>query len=101
MSVPARPFADADLSHGVDPVELPEGGMLRRRAGKEPALPVRDKGGCFAIGRVGTHYGRPLVEGIVAEGGKRPAGGVARTKQDIHTNPKSDQKRNMPWPCHR
>jgi apoptosis-inducing factor 3 len=54
-----------DLSQGVPMASIPEGGMLGGHVGDEPVLLSRDGDSVYAIGGRCTHYGGPLIEGIV------------------------------------
>jgi NADPH-dependent 2,4-dienoyl-CoA reductase/sulfur reductase-like enzyme/nitrite reductase/ring-hydroxylating ferredoxin subunit len=54
-----------DLTQGVDPAAVPEGGILLGHAHGEPVLLARRAGEVFAVGAKCTHYGGPLGEGIV------------------------------------
>jgi apoptosis-inducing factor 3 len=71
MSQAATAPTGPDLSRGIALDGLPENGMRLGHIGGEPALLVRHKGGCFAIGATCTHYGGPLAEGIVVDGAVR------------------------------
>ena len=54
-----------DLSQGVPIASIPEGGMLGGHVGDEPVLLSRDGDSVYAIGGRCTHYGGPLIEGLV------------------------------------
>jgi NADPH-dependent 2,4-dienoyl-CoA reductase/sulfur reductase-like enzyme/nitrite reductase/ring-hydroxylating ferredoxin subunit len=71
MSETTSPPPGPDFSRGIDLAELPEESMLLGRVDGEPALLVRHKGECFAIGATCTHYGGPLADGIGADGAVR------------------------------
>lgn len=60
-----------DLSHGIRAEQLPAGGMLQGHARGEAVLLVRHDGEVVAIGANCTHYGTPLVGGIVVDGAVR------------------------------
>ncbi|MBO0735386.1 MAG: FAD-dependent oxidoreductase [Alphaproteobacteria bacterium] len=71
MSDPVNSSQGLDLAEGIDAGRLSEGDVLLGHVGEEPALLVRDKGECLAIGAACTHYGGPLAEGIVVDGAVR------------------------------
>jgi NADPH-dependent 2,4-dienoyl-CoA reductase/sulfur reductase-like enzyme/nitrite reductase/ring-hydroxylating ferredoxin subunit len=54
-----------DLARGVSLTKLIDGGMLQGHAGGEPVLVARRGSSCFAIGAMCTHYGAPLVTGLI------------------------------------
>jgi nitrite reductase/ring-hydroxylating ferredoxin subunit/thioredoxin reductase len=54
-----------DLTQGVDPETVPDGGALLGHAHGEPVLLARIGGDAFAVGAKCTHYGGPLGEGLV------------------------------------
>src|SRR5690349_11637673 len=54
-----------DLSAGVDPSSIPEGGKLLGHAKDEAVLLARVGGEFLAIGATCTHYGGPLAEGVM------------------------------------
>ena len=54
-----------DLTKGVAPAELPDGGKLLGHVGDEQVLLVRRGADIFAVGATCTHYGGPLAEGLV------------------------------------
>ena len=56
-----------DLIDGVLLEELPDGGKLVGHVGSEQVLLVRHGTEVFAIGAHCTHYGGPLVDGLVVE----------------------------------
>ena len=56
-----------DLTEGIALDRLPEGGMLLGHVGNEQVLLVRRSPEVFAIGAHCTHYGGPLVDGLVVE----------------------------------
>lgn len=57
-----------DLVEGIALVDLPDGGKLVGRCGDEQVLLVRCGTEVFAVGATCTHYGGPLVDGLVVEG---------------------------------
>lgn len=57
-----------DLVEGIALVDLPDGGKLVGRCGDEQVLLVRRGTEVFAVGATCTHYGGPLVDGLVVEG---------------------------------
>ncbi len=61
QSQPAGP----DLTQGVSPDDLADGAMLAGHVGEEAVLLARRGNEFFAIGAVCTHYGGPLVEGLL------------------------------------
>ena len=62
---------DRDLSDGVTAAELSEAGMIAGVLGDERILLVHDGKDIYAIGATCTHYGGPLVDGVVIGGGIR------------------------------
>ncbi|RJT19612.1 pyridine nucleotide-disulfide oxidoreductase, partial [Mesorhizobium waimense] len=56
-----------DLVEGIPFSELPDGGKLVGHCGDEEVLLVRRGTEVFAIGATCTHYGGPLVDGLVVE----------------------------------
>ena len=54
-----------DLEQGIATSELPDGGLLAGHAGGEAVLLVRRGNDVHAIGGTCTHYGAPLVDGLV------------------------------------
>jgi 3-phenylpropionate/trans-cinnamate dioxygenase ferredoxin reductase subunit len=67
---PSKP-AGPDLSRGVPLSDLAEGAMLQGHLGGQAVLLVRQGGELFAIGAHCTHYGGPLAEGLLVDGGVR------------------------------
>lgn len=57
-----------DLVEGIALIDLPDGGKLVGRCGGEQVLLVRRGTEVFAVGATCTHYGGPLVDGLVVEG---------------------------------
>lgn len=56
-----------DLVHGIALSDLPDGGKLVGHSGDEQVLLVRRGTEVFAIGATCTHYGGPLVDGLVVD----------------------------------
>lgn len=56
-----------DLANGIDVADLPDGGKLRGYCGDEQVLLVRRGTSVFAVSATCTHYGGPLVDGLVVE----------------------------------
>ena len=56
-----------DLVQGIAFSDLPDGGKLLGYCGDEQVLLVRRGAEIFAIGATCTHYGGPLVDGLVVE----------------------------------
>lgn len=56
-----------DLAQGIALSDLPDGGKLVGHCGDEQVLLVRRGPEVFAIGATCTHYGGPLVDGLVVE----------------------------------
>jgi apoptosis-inducing factor 3 len=54
-----------DLTQGIAATELADGGKLVGRVGDDQVLLVRRQGEVFAVAAHCTHYGGPLVEGLV------------------------------------
>ncbi|MFD2057443.1 FAD-dependent oxidoreductase [Mesorhizobium calcicola] len=54
-----------DLAQGIAFSDLPDGGKLMGYCGDEQVLLVRRGAEVFAIGATCTHYGGPLVDGLV------------------------------------
>jgi len=54
-----------DLAQGIELSTIPDGTMLLGHACGEPVLLVRRGTDVFAIGAVCTHYGAPLIEGLL------------------------------------
>src|SRR5690606_29228144 len=54
-----------DLAAGIPASELADGAMLLGHAHGEPVLLARRGDALFAIGATCTHYGGPLVEGLL------------------------------------
>ena len=60
-----KKLSGPDFAQGVSLTEFTDGGMLQGHAKGEPILVARRGDACFAIGAICTHYGAPLVEGIL------------------------------------
>lgn len=56
-----------DLGQGIALSDLPDGGKLLGHRGDNQVLLVRRGAEVFAIGATCTHYGGPLVDGLVVE----------------------------------
>lgn len=56
-----------DLNQGIALADLPDGGKLVGRCGDEQVLVVRRGSELFAVSATCTHYGGPLVDGLVAD----------------------------------
>jgi len=54
-----------DLAQGIELSRISDGTMLLGHARGEPVLLIRRGTDVFAIGAVCTHYGAPLVEGLI------------------------------------
>src|SRR4029079_9079057 len=54
-----------DLTQGVDVLTVPDGTMLLGHARGEAVLLIRRGDEMFAIGATCTHYGAPLVDGLI------------------------------------
>src|ERR1700722_5908787 len=54
-----------DLTQGIAAAELADGGKLLGRVGDSQVLLVRRQGEVFAVAAQCTHYGGPLVDGLV------------------------------------
>ena len=57
--------AGPDLAKGIDGALLADGAMLLGHIGQDPVILARSGGEVFAIGASCTHYGGPLVEGLL------------------------------------
>ncbi len=57
-----------DLSQGIPSSELAEGKMLVGHSGGEGVLLARSNAQVFAVGANCTHYGAPLVDGLLVDG---------------------------------
>jgi NADPH-dependent 2,4-dienoyl-CoA reductase/sulfur reductase-like enzyme/nitrite reductase/ring-hydroxylating ferredoxin subunit len=67
MNDTAKSPGGPDLAAGVPLSQVPDGAMLQGHVGGEPALLVRRGNELFAIGATCTHYGAPLVEGLLVD----------------------------------
>ncbi|MET3593969.1 NADPH-dependent 2,4-dienoyl-CoA reductase/sulfur reductase-like enzyme/nitrite reductase/ring-hydroxylating ferredoxin subunit [Mesorhizobium shonense] len=56
-----------DLIQGIALADLPDGGKLAGRCGDDQVLLVRRGTDVFAVSATCTHYGGPLVDGLVAD----------------------------------
>lgn len=56
-----------NLSRGVPSADLPDGGMLTGHVGEDDVLLVRRESSLYAIGATCSHYGAPLVDGLLVE----------------------------------
>ena len=56
-----------DLNRGISLTELTDGSMLQGYAKEEPILVARRGDDYFAIGAICTHYGAPLVTGLIVD----------------------------------
>lgn len=56
-----------DLAQGIAFSDLPDGAKLMGHCGDEQVLLVRRGAEVFAVGATCTHYGGPLVDGLVVE----------------------------------
>ena len=65
MSDAKTELSGPDLTQGIELSRIPDGTMLLGHARGEPVLLVRRGTDVFAIGAVCTHYGAPLVEGLI------------------------------------
>lgn len=59
---------ERDLTQGVSVEELAAHGKISGNVGGDPVLLVRDGNAAFAVGAICTHYGAPLIEGVVVDG---------------------------------
>jgi NADPH-dependent 2,4-dienoyl-CoA reductase/sulfur reductase-like enzyme/nitrite reductase/ring-hydroxylating ferredoxin subunit len=57
----------ADLRKGIALTQLAEGHMVAGHVGDDPALLVRRGDKVYAIGATCTHYGAPLIEGLLVD----------------------------------
>jgi 3-phenylpropionate/trans-cinnamate dioxygenase ferredoxin reductase subunit len=65
VSAEQTELAGPDLARGVPLSEIPDGGMLAGHALGKPVLLVRRGSDVFATGATCTHYGAPLVDGLL------------------------------------
>lgn len=57
--------AEPNFTEGVSLADVVEGGMVKGHVDGEAAILVRQGGELFAVGAVCTHYGAPLVNGLL------------------------------------
>jgi NADPH-dependent 2,4-dienoyl-CoA reductase/sulfur reductase-like enzyme/nitrite reductase/ring-hydroxylating ferredoxin subunit len=57
-----------DLAAGVAPAEVPDGGMVEGHVGDTPVLLARHGEQLYATSARCTHYGAPLVDGLLVDG---------------------------------
>jgi 3-phenylpropionate/trans-cinnamate dioxygenase ferredoxin reductase subunit len=67
MSERSSPTHSLDLTQGIALDKLADGEMLLGHVGETSILLVRRAGDVFAIGATCTHYGAPLVDGLVVD----------------------------------
>lgn len=67
MAVDPTEVIGPDLVKGIAFADLPDGGKLVGHCGNEQVLLVRRGAEIFAVGATCTHYGGPLVNGLVVE----------------------------------
>ena len=67
MSEDKPKLSGPDFTQGVDTTAVADGGMLLGHARGEPVLLVRRGEEFFAIGATCTHYGAPLVDGLLVD----------------------------------
>ncbi|CAN5214833.1 FAD-dependent oxidoreductase [soil metagenome] len=67
MSEDQPELSGPDLAQGVDVATIPENDMLLGHASGDPVLLVRRGEKFFAIGATCTHYGAPLVDGLLVD----------------------------------
>jgi apoptosis-inducing factor 3 len=65
MGGDAQELTGPDLTQGVEPHAVPDGGLLVGHVRDEPVLLARRGADVFAVGAKCTHYGGPLGEGLV------------------------------------
>lgn len=65
MAVETTDLSGPDFAAGVRLSSIPDGGMLLGHALGEPVLLIRRGNEAFAIGAMCTHYGAPLVDGLL------------------------------------
>ena len=66
MSEGKTKLSGPDLTQGVELSMIPDGTMLLGHARGEPVLLVRRGDEVFAVGAICTHYGAPLIGGLLA-----------------------------------
>lgn len=67
MSEDKPKLSGPDFTQGVDTATVPDSGMLLGHAQGEPVLLVRRGETFSAIGAICTHYGAPLVDGLLVD----------------------------------
>jgi nitrite reductase/ring-hydroxylating ferredoxin subunit len=67
MSERSSPTHSLDLTQGIALDKLADGEMLLGHVGETSILLVRRAGDVFAIGATCTHYGAPLVDGLLVD----------------------------------
>ncbi len=67
MSTPQANATGPDLTLGIPADDLPDGGMRAGHVGDEAVLLARTGEEVFAIGATCSHYGGPLVDGLMVE----------------------------------
>jgi len=65
MAGEQKKFTGPDFAQGIPAGEVPDGGMIQGHAQGEAVLLARRGDSFFAIGARCTHYGAPLVDGIL------------------------------------
>ena len=67
MSERSSPTHSLDLTQGIALDKLADGEMLLGHVGETSIMLVRRAGDVFAIGATCTHYGAPLVDGLLVD----------------------------------
>ena len=67
MSEAKPELSGPDFAQGVDAASIPDSDMLLGHAGGDAVLLVRRDKEYFAIGATCTHYGAPLVDGLLVD----------------------------------
>jgi NADPH-dependent 2,4-dienoyl-CoA reductase/sulfur reductase-like enzyme/nitrite reductase/ring-hydroxylating ferredoxin subunit len=67
MSESKNKLSGPDFAQGIDVAMIPDRGMLLGHTLGEPVLLMRRGNEFFAIGATCTHYGAPLVDGLLVE----------------------------------
>jgi NADPH-dependent 2,4-dienoyl-CoA reductase/sulfur reductase-like enzyme/nitrite reductase/ring-hydroxylating ferredoxin subunit len=57
--------AGLDFTNGVPVGQIPDGGMIQGKAGEDDVIIARRGNQFFAVGASCTHYGGPLVKGLI------------------------------------
>jgi NADPH-dependent 2,4-dienoyl-CoA reductase/sulfur reductase-like enzyme/nitrite reductase/ring-hydroxylating ferredoxin subunit len=60
----ATPSSGPDLSQGIDPGDIPEGGVLGGHVGDDAVVMARIDGALVAVSGACTHYSGPLKDGL-------------------------------------